>query len=190
MNRSFKGVWIPKDIWLSKELSLQEKVFLVEISSLDNSKGCFASNSYFAEFFELSSGRCSQIIAGLKEKGYIKIKLEKEGNQVIRRVLNILKGGYLISYRGYLENEQDSNTVNNTKETIPAFEEFKQYALSKCKTLDTDALQMKYESWIENNWRTGGEKPRKIKNWKTTLLNTIPHLPKVKQNNNANLFQT
>lgn len=39
MNRDFKGVWIPKEIWLSTELTLQEKVMLVEIDSLDNEDG-------------------------------------------------------------------------------------------------------------------------------------------------------
>ena len=29
--RAFRGIWIPKEIWLSKDLTLQEKVFIVEI---------------------------------------------------------------------------------------------------------------------------------------------------------------
>ncbi|WKX76342.1 hypothetical protein [Zobellia laminariae] len=36
MNRAFKGIWIPKSIWLSRELTIQEKVFIVEIDSLEN----------------------------------------------------------------------------------------------------------------------------------------------------------
>lgn len=52
--RDFKGVWIPKEIWLSPELSLMEKVLFVEIHSLDNERGCYASNRHFAEFFGLS----------------------------------------------------------------------------------------------------------------------------------------
>ena len=52
--RDFKGMWIPKEIWLSDKLSLMEKVLFVEIHSLDNERGCFASNRYFAEFFNIS----------------------------------------------------------------------------------------------------------------------------------------
>ena len=52
--RDFKGVWIPKEIWLSCELSLMEKVLFVEIHSLDNERGCYASNRHFAEFFDVS----------------------------------------------------------------------------------------------------------------------------------------
>ena len=46
--RAFRGIWIPKEIWLSKDLTLQEKVFIVEIDSLDNEKGCsFRQNKHF-----------------------------------------------------------------------------------------------------------------------------------------------
>ena len=43
--RDFKGVWIPKEIWLSADLSLTEKALFVEIHSLDNERGCFASTN-------------------------------------------------------------------------------------------------------------------------------------------------
>ena len=71
MERDFKGIWIPKNIWLSKDLTLQEKVFLVEILSLDNENGCFATNGYFAEFFGVGINRVSIIINSLVTKGYI-----------------------------------------------------------------------------------------------------------------------
>ena len=54
--RDFKGIWIPKEIWLNKNLKLIEKIFLVEIDSLDNEDGCYASNKYFAEFFGITKG--------------------------------------------------------------------------------------------------------------------------------------
>ena len=107
MERSFKGIWIPKEIWLSKELSLQEKVFLVEIDSLDNEDGCFASNAYFGDFFGLSNGRVSQVIKSLNEKGYITVTLEREGKQIIRRIIKINRPPYPIyNFKGYLENER------------------------------------------------------------------------------------
>jgi hypothetical protein len=85
--RDFKGVWIPKNIWLNTELSWMEKLFLVEIDSLDNDKHCFASNSYFAKFFNLSKPRCTQVIKALESKGYLSIDLERSGKQVIKRTL-------------------------------------------------------------------------------------------------------
>lgn len=69
------------------------------------------------------------------------------------------------------------NKVKETKETTqtpPEFEEFKNYAISHISTLDLDALRLKYNSWLENGWRNGNNKP--IKNWKSNLLNTIPYI--------------
>ena len=102
MKRDFKGIWIPSEIWLNKDLSLIEKCFIVEIDSLDNSDGCFASNGYFAEFFSISKSRCSQIIKGLETKEFISIQYHYEGKQIIKRVVNILKGGIKKTKGGYL----------------------------------------------------------------------------------------
>lgn len=134
IDRNFKGIWIPKSIWLSNELSLQEKVFLVEIDSLDNDSGCYASNTHFSKFFSLSKNRCSEIIKSLEKKGFIKIKYisGKTGNNIERRIITIVdksnkgirefemgirKSDSRIreSDRGYSINSEDNNTVyNNT----------------------------------------------------------------------------
>lgn len=123
LNRDFKGIWIPKEIWLNQDLSVMEKLFLVEIDSLDNSKGCFASNKHFSEFFNISKGRCTQIIKGLEEKGIVKIDYERQGNQITRRTIRIvnklstlvskLNGGSKNTKQGYLENDEESNTSNS-----------------------------------------------------------------------------
>lgn len=113
MNRNFKGVWIPKNIWLNKTLTWMEKLFLVEIDSLNNENGCFASNAYFSEFFQLSKQRCSQIINKLLEKKAINISYEYEGKEIKKRVICIDEG-YQIFFRGYQENAKDNNTINNT----------------------------------------------------------------------------
>ena len=89
MDRAFKGIWIPAEIWLSEDLSLQEKVFLAEINSLDGDDGCYASNKHFANFFNVSTVRASQVINSLKDKGYIKIKLDRKGKQITRRTIRI-----------------------------------------------------------------------------------------------------
>lgn len=120
--RAFKGVWIPKELWTNKSLTLQEKVLLVEIDSLDNEDGCFASNKYFADFFGLSTSRVSQIINDLERKKWLKIDYETKDKQIIKRtmkinpgVFNILKGGIKYSKEGYLENAKDNNIyINNT----------------------------------------------------------------------------
>ena len=121
MNRDFKGVWIPKDIWLDEKLTWMEKLLLVEIDSLDAEKGCFASNDYFAKFFQLSKSRISDLIGQLVSKGYITTFLLYEGKQVKRREITMVipirkfEGGIRKTEEGYSENAQDNNTlVNNT----------------------------------------------------------------------------
>ena len=84
--RDFKGVWIPKEIWLSEQLSLMEKVLFVEISSLDNERGCFASNRYFAEFFGISERQIRTYIGSLKEKGFVNVAIKNRNERVIRVV--------------------------------------------------------------------------------------------------------
>lgn len=72
------------------------------------------------------------------------------------------------------------NDILLKKETkdiyIPSFDDFLLYALEKEPTVKKSALKNKYDSWIENNWRDGNDK--KITNWKTKLLNTMPYIDK------------
>lgn len=94
MSRDFKGIWIPREIWLSKELSMQEKVFLAEIHSLDNENGCIASNAYFSEFFNLSKSSVSRVISSLSDKGYCTVTLTYKANkEVDRRIIRTSKYG-------------------------------------------------------------------------------------------------
>ena len=87
MNRDFKGVWIPKKIWLDENLTWMEKLFLVEIDSLDENGECYASNKYFGEFFKLSNSRVSEIINSLIRKEYITSTMIREGRRVVKRIL-------------------------------------------------------------------------------------------------------
>lgn len=82
--RDFKGVWIPKEIWLSEELSLMEKVLFTEIQSLDNERGCFASNRYLAGFFGISERQIRTYVSSLQKKGFVKVTIRNRNERVIR----------------------------------------------------------------------------------------------------------
>lgn len=71
MSRDFKGIWIPKEIWLATDISYFEKLLWAEIDSLSTEDNCFASNDYFAEFFQCRVETVSRGISKLKELGYI-----------------------------------------------------------------------------------------------------------------------
>lgn len=130
--RKFQGVWIPAERWLDRTLSPNEKVMLGEISSLDTGpRGCYATNAHFAEFFNLSISRVSEIISGLVDKGHLRVELIREGKRVVERRLRLVdpfgfpnppsenasnpfgKGGEPPS-----ENTQGSNTHSNNTKSI------------------------------------------------------------------------
>ena len=132
MDRKFKGIWIPAEVWLSENLSLQEKVFLVEIDSLDNDCGCFANNKHFSKFFGLSERRVQQVISQLKEKGYISVAFRTEDKCITQRIIKINCPPYpyeefFIPLRNnfrtpHEENFAHNNTIpNNTKENIDRY---------------------------------------------------------------------
>ena len=182
MNRDFRGIWIPKDIWLNKDLSTNEKVLLAEIDSLGGSSdGCFASNQYFADFFDLSKDRISRLVSGLKNKGYITVELiYKEGTcEVDKRIIKLNPYSYFYqgvqNHQGGIgENTKDitnNYNINNnnkaskkktTKEPRHKYGEFKNVLLSdkdleKLKAEYGEELVEKYikkmDEWIELNGR-------------------------------------
>lgn len=91
-NRGFKGIWIPRDVWLSEDLTMMEKVLLAEIDSLDNERGCYASNAYFADFFGVSKRWITEKISELRDKGYISLVMIPDLNDVqnSQRVLRVV----------------------------------------------------------------------------------------------------
>jgi len=140
MSREFKGIWIPKNIWFSKDLSLQEKIFMVEIDSLNakenGERHCYATNKYFSAFFGLSKNRCSSIISGLEKKGYISVTYKRDGKEIKERYIDVsqkwntlfqnqdlsipnMDRGIPKTNNRYSENSEEYNTINyNTKDSI------------------------------------------------------------------------
>lgn len=124
MERDFKGIWIPKEIWLNKNLTMQEKIFLVEIDSLDNEFGCTAGNQYFADFFGISKTRASLVIQELIKKEFVKSQIiYKEGTkQVLYRILKVCSPPYPTKVIGGIQQKlktppqqklKDNNIYNN-----------------------------------------------------------------------------
>lgn len=124
MSRKFEGIWIPRQIWMSKDLTLQEKIFLVEINSLDNEEGCWASNKYFSEFFGLSKRRVREIISSLTEKKHLTLELTykentKEVDKRILRVCSALYGNVLVGEEEKHPTPREENGHTNEEESCP-----------------------------------------------------------------------
>lgn len=80
--------------------------------------------------------------------------------------------------------KEEKRKEKNNKPPIPPFQEFQEYAIKKASEtnikIDPTKLKLKYEAWKEAGWETG--KGNKIKNWKTTLLNTLSFLQPEQKN--------
>ena len=179
--RDFKGIWIPKEIWLNNNLKLIEKIFLVEIDSLDNEDGCYASNKYFAEFFGITKGRCSQVISALQDKKLINIHFERDGKVIPHRIIKVFnklnrvynreQKGSKNSKGGYLENDKDNNTIlnntvnNNNRFKKPKIEDIESYCLERKNKINAERFFNYYES---KGWMVG---KNKMKNWKAAVRN-------------------
>jgi hypothetical protein len=152
MERDFKGVWIPKEVWLDEKLTWMEKLLLVEIDSLDKEKGCFASNKYFAEFFQLSPSRISELVSQLVSKGYITTFLLYDGKQVKQRILTptvpIRKRevGIRKVEEGYSEKAKDNNTILNN-------------------TINNKYINISFESWWDLYDKKVGSKTKLQAKW-------------------------
>ena len=145
--RQFRGVWFPRELWLDEELNWREKAFLVEIDSLEDEElGCWASNKHFMEVFKMNSTHVSRTIQTLKDKGYICIEYDKDGNEIKTRHIRLIRPPYpnkrgmtkmVIGYDqngkgGMTKMYKENNTyLNNTNKNIYIVEQVISYLNEK-----------------------------------------------------------
>lgn len=98
---------------------------------------------------------------------YQGLLLHLQGIGILKRNKLQLKG---------VDKPQSKVEYSKVDKNIPLYEEFKSYTIEKRKDVDVDLLALKYEAWVEAGWKDGHGK--KIKNWKSKLLQTLPYLLK------------
>jgi hypothetical protein len=76
-------VVIPGDILRNKDLTFLKKLVLAKISNLDNDKGCFATNKYFANLLNSTVGSISKTINQLAKMKLIEITIIDNTNRTI-----------------------------------------------------------------------------------------------------------
>jgi predicted transcriptional regulator len=119
-----------------------------------------------------------------KLKSTNEITIESSTQGTIIKVVNYEK--YQVVTNESTNEQQTSNkqvttnkNVKNENNNIPTIEEFVEYGLNQLPEVSVEALRLKYHSWSSNDWCVSiGGKNRQIKNWKSTLNNTLPYLPK------------
>lgn len=177
-DREFLGVWIPKEIWLNNELSIIEKALLVEIQSLDNEQHCWASNGYFAKFFNCSVPTITRAISHLTTLGLIKSSFNgrsrvlevcepssKRLDSLIKKIRQPNQNDEADSSKR-LTNNIKNNTSNNTSNksmSLPTIDEIKEYCNERGNGIEAEQFYDYYESV---GWKVGS-KP--MKNWKACV---------------------
>ena len=80
-------VVIPGEVLRNDELTYAQKIILAKIMNLDNDKGCFATNKYFADLLATTINSVSKTINQLKKMGLIDIQMKDN----TRRSITIAK---------------------------------------------------------------------------------------------------
>ena len=182
-DRDFKGVWIPKEIWIDTNLTLLEKCIYVEIDSLDQGAGCFATNAYLAEFCNCSERKVTEAIFKLDDYGLIWVEtkgrqrlIHSEGSRICyagsqnllgRAAESARQGSKIcdhnnIDYKNNLINKS-SNKPSVSPFKKPTVEEVEAYCKERNNNVDAQRFIDYYESV---GWKRGKVK---ISDWKACV---------------------
>ena len=106
---------LPANIRYDKNLKPMEKIMYSELTALSNKNGyCNATNSYFAELYEVSKNTVSLWISDLEKAGYIKTKLIYEsGTKTIKERRIYIADPITKNDDTYHEKEVDPITKND-----------------------------------------------------------------------------
>lgn len=70
-----------------KDLLPSETLILKAIQALDKGQGCFATNSYFSEYFNIAPVTVSRAITKLQKNGYINVYFERKNRNTVKRTI-------------------------------------------------------------------------------------------------------
>jgi len=123
--RQFLGIWIPREIYLNNDLSWTDKILLVEIESLDNERGCFASNDYFAEFLGCTKTTISTSISKLKKLGFVKQVSFDGRTRILKAEIKEFESQTLKKSKGRQTENLTHNKTKNSPKNNPIKKELK-----------------------------------------------------------------
>lgn len=189
--------WYPKD-WTNSEsvfqLNLEQRGLyreLIDMAMLNDNK-TIIKLSVWVRKYNISESELNKNLQFLIKLELIEINDKFLFIPSCESRLNLVRGGKKGGTKSKLptkpsdkptlkgdSNQIETETKVKEKETkvnkdIPTYKTFLAYALYQKQTLLEESVKFKYESWIANEWKDGNDK--KITNWKSKLLNTIPFL--------------
>lgn len=108
---------IPANVRYDKQLKDKAKLLYGEIAALCNKQGvCWATNSYFADLYNVTNTTISTLIKNLVDRGYLKTEIiyKKGTKEILNRALKIVKDPSLKKLKNPMqENLKENNTSNN-----------------------------------------------------------------------------
>lgn len=139
-----------------KELKANEKLLFSEITALSNRNGyCHANNNYFANLYNVSKTSISNWINHLKERGYLKVEMIKDGKEIKERRLFPISTPIKEKFNTPSKNLYEGN---KEKFNTPIKENFKENITSINTTSNNKLLADAQHSFQEittlwqNNW--------------------------------------
>ena len=102
---------IPGSILRDDNLTYMQKLILAKITNLDNDKGCFATNKYFARLLSTSINSVSKTINQLKSMGLIEVEITNNTDRSIT-LAKKCRGGVVKVEGGSPKSVGSSDTIN------------------------------------------------------------------------------
>ena len=208
--RQFLGIWIPREIYLNKNLSWTDKILVVEIHSLDNERGCFASNDYFAEFLGVTKTTISTSVSKLKKLGFIEQVSFDGRTRILKAVFKNSNSQSLNKFKSrHTENLTHNKTSNKTSiktinksnidlrklkfindisllnESVETQNDFVMYWTEATNSKSNPKMKWELEKTFSIEMRLARWKSNEIKWNKKRNGNSINNVSKTKQNINT-----
>lgn len=159
---------IPASVRYDKSLTPNAKILYGEITALCNDKGfCWASNTYFAELYDVTPQAISRWINLLSSLGYVKLEYEYNGKEVKQRriyIKDVSINGLGVSIKssrginkklnGYQQKVKENITYNNKKEYYTEIEDayraaFNEVIPNKEPIIDYGAVRKRQKTLLE-----------------------------------------
>lgn len=187
---------IPANVRYDKDLKPNAKLLYGEITALANENGfCWATNTYFADLYEVAKETISRWIKQLSDKGYIDVEMIYSGKELKERRIyisknqrvltekskpldeNINRGIDKIINRGIDEKIKENNTsmnntsMNNTINNVSKAKAFHKPTLdeviSYCWERGNNVDPERFIDYYESNgWRVG---KNPMKDWRAAV---------------------